>query len=1202
MIEQLSMNARRQRHVAVAVASLFVLGGFGWRSPSSARDSVAATPENTSIKIGFMAQMAEQAQHEWARHWGILNHLPAGRFEGGLVDSGILRAGVKSSAGDLYRRFRQFNVIVWEDIGGDSGIGGVRQLVHAKERIPVVREALERYVRDGGGLFLMPQTSRYTQDESQEIANLLFKGFGMQVLREGVYDAARIYVHPETPLFPEEPFFYTENIREHPVTRDVQRLYLSCFFNQHNKQPGVIAVKYSSAWEAVVSAHDEGKSFHTGAFNRMNLDSEGTYKTAPPIVAVREFGRGRVLSFANQTTHLFINYGCEVWPKVTAEKGDTVQGFPSDGLKLAQNAWAWLAEPSLDMADFGTFTESTDELPPLPVEREFEWPFPQPQKTDVRGIVGVHSAYSDGAGDVDAYVAAAKEAGLCFLVFSEALDALTEDEFKQLKADCLRVSNDEFYACPGIEFIDPLGLRWATYAERLRYPPPTDTTRGKTHVMFDGKVLHMPGAYSVMTHFAPLGLLGTDKLYEVGGHQANMWWFHRFFPFVYDGADLVEEDIDGYLFGLRDVRFLSPVGFSQVKRPADLATAAAACVTVFKDLATVRRACNSSGNHRRAVGSPAYVTQGPAIPLWQVYTAASSGRPVQATRGMQRIRAKFEMRSPNGIRDVKVHDANFGAVRRFLGNGAQTLTREFELVLDRQHYLVLEVTDTKGKKAISSYWYCCGVYRSMRCGDNLNFLGSDMIIHHPDRHQPLQAGLPYAGHLKQACQIRGIDGGGHAVEAPVMLTDPTISMATGRYPDAYNDGEVTGMVLDVPMSSDNINIYAMDMSTIAEGASRKGRPGSTSGHVLRHLRKNEYVEQHETSYVIKPRINWHLKWNLRRHYEATENYRGGIIWHEGIIKAKQDIALRGGVGIPLQSIMGRGGAKAGMSHHMLVRDRDRGELHWRISGDGPNPDRADLSGVLAVGGYAALMPSPVGYYAFLPGSGTDYRYDGSWWLKSKGNNGRLYIGMGNEEPSTIKAGTEYRYRYAIATVPSQEIGPELMQDISASFNLDGGTNGYPFSVTQGTFQDAEMFFSVRAARNETRFKLGPREMICDLPIRVRGLEDNGCVAVYTRNAHGPYFKYVPMVKGEALFQERIEEGATFWAGNVFLCENKDVKLTLVNYGRKPDQKPFLELHNPTDTAISSRVWSPPGTPVHGGFRQDVTLPAGDSVRMDVEAE
>jgi hypothetical protein len=71
-----------------------------------------------------------------------------------------------------------------------------------------------------------------------------------------------------------------------------------------------------------------------------------------------------------------------------------------------------------------------------------------------------------------------------------------------------------------------------------------------------------------------------------------------------------------------------------------------------------------------------------------------------------------------------VLDPTQGTIRRFLGHGAKELSREFEMVDDQQHWVVLEVTDTAGKKALSTdikvYSYKADLFR---CGDNCNILG-----------------------------------------------------------------------------------------------------------------------------------------------------------------------------------------------------------------------------------------------------------------------------------------------------------------------------------------------------------------------------------------------------------------------------------------------------------------------------------------------
>jgi hypothetical protein len=76
-------------------------------------------------------------------------------------------------------------------------------------------------------------------------------------------------------------------------------------------------------------------------------------------------------------------------------------------------------------------------------------------------------------------------------------------------------------------------------------------------------------------------------------------------------------------------------------------------------------------------------------------------------------------------------------------------------------------------------------------------------------------------------------------------------------------------------------------------------------------------------------------------------------------------------------------------------------------------------------------------------------------------------------------------------------------------------------------------------------------------------------------------------------------GSTVWAGNVFLCENKAVKLTLVCDGMAAGRGPCLEVHNPADQAFHAAIVSPPHTPLFGGMRLTASVPAKASVALPV---
>jgi hypothetical protein len=77
-----------------------------------------------------------------------------------------------------------------------------------------------------------------------------------------------------------------------------------------------------------------------------------------------------------------------------------------------------------------------------------------------------------------------------------------------------------------------------------------------------------------------------------------------------------------------------------------------------------------------------------------------------------------------------------------------------------------------------------------------------------------------------------------------------------------------------------------------------------------------------------------------------------------------------------------------------------------------------------------------------------------------------------------------------------------------------------------------------------------------------------------------------VVKGTAWFQEEIDEKNEMWVGNVFVCDNKGIKVTAV-------------LDGLTEKAITTRVFSPAHVPTLRPMAVDVTVPPGDSIRFQL---
>lgn len=1075
----------------------------------------------------------------------------------------------------------------------------VIQLVNHSEGIPtftadyqaraaVVGRALARYVSEGGGLLIAPQSARYANTEDELYWNAVYKPLGLTILHEGVYDKTRVF---EGRTVSEEPFFFTTSVKEHPVTQGVKALYLP--LHGSARYPGVAAMAYSPEWTVVVQGEADARSYRSTASgeNAIDLNAEGTYTSAPPIVAVREYGKGRVVCYPLSHLFLGMNHRNPLWPDTVETNGDPAAGRSSDSMKLIMNAFHWLAEPAEGIEGYGTYKVTP--YAPVSFPRHVDWDqqtFTAPITNDVRGIVGAHTAYTDGKGTVAEYVAAARAAGLSFIVFADPLEQLSKETLARLKADCAAASlANDFYACPGIEFTDGIGNRWAFWGESIAWPRDTITETAGTYVQWDGERIHNYGAFAAFSRYSGSALLDYDQLRANGAHAENLWWFFHYVPFVYEGTRLIADNMEDYLFGLRDLRWAALSSFTRIHAPAEVAAAADTCFMGMRNLEMATVALNTrTAAWGKAAAAGQYVSQGPVIASWDAIDSQMEDN-WQFTRGAQRVRVRFVVRSDDGIQEVKVHDDDHGPVRRFLGHGARELTREFEFVHDRQHHLVLEVTDTQGRRAVS-YDILVFSYKGnlFRCSDNNNILGPTQMCWIPDRNEFFNAAKGFRNGSSYA--LRGYDTSSTTLGVPTsyIQLSQMIGMKGlpgGRYPDNVQLDAMPAWRMDVGVNSHNMQIATMRSTMLAERYSSDKRPTPAMATVPRDVMENEYFDRTHTLYAPMEKIDMYVTGNHRRVREGRKNYKGAILWHEGEIRFKKDCTLSGQVPIALVE-----------ERFPTDLDRRIGELFIITEADGSTEvglvrNKATSirrHGRIRPGGYAATMTTPVGYFGVLvPADMTNFVYQASLpgWVTFTGGLG--YDGQ------QIKAGDVIKYRFGVGTFADEIAGSAMLEHTVKAMNMGGGHDGYPVEMTVGTLEDATFFFTARSTANEAAFTLGPQELMIDLPIRVHGLLDNGCAALYSTLR--PWFRYVPVDEhGTAWFQESIDRANSMWVGNVFVCDNSDVKLTLVVDGQTEGAPPFLELHNPTDHEITTSIHSPANTPIFGGISADLVLSAGDS--------
>ena len=1132
--------------------------------------------QGAGIKMGLTRSDGEKYNHEFVNYSAEAAYFREQGIEPALFDLHKLCYG-KVNFLQLYSQLKKHHAIILRTNCESISTYDAQDRENAK----AVAKALSMYVKAGGGLILQMSAVRYPNDEDELFWNDCLKPFGIQILHEGIYDPTNSQM-TRIKFNLSKEMSYTRNIKPHPVTRGVKGLLLPLY--SYNNFPGTPAFKFSRDWQVVVRGEKTAESYQNDRLNnRFKPTKPGTYKSAPPLVAVRAFGKGRIVAIPINKLYTGMNYKNFFWGNQVEYKG--LPGKPSNAMLLFANAVKWAAENSIKNPELGKYKAA--EYSKVKYPEKVSWDnmiFAQPAKKTVKGTWGLHSNLTDGKGTVADYAKAAKAGGLSFIVFSEPLELLSCAKLKKLIAECKAVSNDEFYACPGVEFSDAAGNRWTAWSERIKWPVDTFKKDKYTYKQWDGEKINHCGKYMFNCGLSGFALLDYKKLRENGSYPENMWWFFNIIPKVYDGGKLIADNSEQMTFAHRDLRWVYPITFNRIKSPGQLKQAVKTGITVFNNLEWAKKALNKRcAPVYFARAGQEYITNGNIKIDWQMINGQMENNWLY-TRGAQRIRCSFTVEAPAGVKFVKVVDGFGGTIRNFAGNGAVKLKKELEFSNSRKHALWLEVTDNNNHTAISHveriWCYKQGLFR---CGDNLNILGALGMYWHPDRNQMLPIIKKF--HNAEMYSVMGWDRANADCPLPETWPLNTVDIeGVGNYPP-NNRNQISGTRMRVDLASHDVQMVTMRMDELMERFDTPERPGPGSCTISRKIKDNEYFSRTDSMYAFRDNADFFIIWNHRRLREGLENFKGSFILHEGEFKFKKDIVLAGTV--PIKLLRLNTPFEAGRAFNKLVvDDLKRGRISIEIKAD---KEPRSYSGVIKPGGYLAVMNSPVGYIGIMTPHNQKLSYSFRW-------PGTVLLGLG-ESGQKIEKGRLVKYRYLAAVLTDTADNAGQLQQLVKTYNLDGGSKGYPLKVKTGKLLGAEIFLTLQADNYEAVFTAGPAETVIDMPIKVKGIQDNGCAAIYS-SMH-PWFNFVPVVKGTAILQESIAKANDIWLGNVFVAENPDTKITLVKDGQDEGRKAFLVIHNPTDKIIKTKIYSPANTPVFGGKSFSVTIPAGDSIKHNL---
>jgi len=1080
------------------------------------------------------------------------------------------------SAEALWAQIEGFEVLLLPEFLGREG---------SAEEVDVLSRVLQRYMEAGGGLLLIGAVGSVWPVADD---GALFPETGLRLANQGVQDP-----DTEIPGISQSGcYWWTRQVTPHEVTAGVR-----CLAFPKIADYAMIATRRMSCsddWAVLVRAEASARVYdHSQSHTSIKhvWEDTGEDEVQPPLAAAREFPTSRMAVLPIRSDFIISNLGNPGFPQVFMELGDG-DANPSDGMTFVVNMLRWLAAPAVAKGVLGGYR-----APPAAEVGSFPHPssipapptIPEAAHRYFSGVAGLRSSYAGGEATIAEYAAAAREAGLSWIAFADPWEELSDEEYAQTQEECRAVSGPDFLALPGIRYTDAVGLEWVFF--RPRFLPRTEyLTADGSRLYRDGPYIWNAAGKSVGFARMPLGL----SRHEID--PRTLFWQHYLPLWEYDGDELVADNTDQYLAMISAGFSVVPMAFHDVRDRDGLLAAASRCATVmaadsFEEARAVffpEDECPYPLYHQRFN----YVTTGPRIEQFDMSRFSMGGSRDELTAGNQCFGMRLTASSDVGLAEVAVLDRNGRIYRRFLPDGDERFTAAWTGIRERQHFFVVRVTDTQGRVACSSPRSTINNARGLWfCSDNQNALyNQNTRAYCQALHDFPASPENWVPHF---FGWRGWDGWQHMVKqlkifAPLwglvvtVQTDDGAGARTELTPGEH--GRVgyerpTG----VPLAGYWCNVFRARTSRVID------LPEDSDGwppfHVRRPIGPTPLTEHELTATVPACRADLENLWFRPEFFSnSLASYDASLALFEGTIRFKRDAVL-GEVARPIELVGLRGGEGLGLADILVYAP----ETGLRAAGGGTY-----FAETVPPGGFVTV--GPLAGAPFVANLGPEtVSFSGSRDDQGCFLNGAIGMGRGGQR---VAAGTEMRFRLVngYLTRGDEDTG-EVARDLAESLNLTGGTSGYPLTVRRGRLLDAAFILTLAADDYGVEFAAGPRRMCIDLPVRVLGLADNGCAAFLDR-ARG-HFVFVPFVDGEdcALFQVAIDEGVDLWVGNIFVCDDPAIRLTLT---AAHEGRPRLEVHNPTDRGRVVTVHSPDHAPMFGGLRRQVRVEPGASTFIEPE--
>jgi hypothetical protein len=1056
---------------------------------------------------------------------------------------------------------KQFDVVV---VSGAMEKPWDATVLRLKIKPGMVDNLLE-YNRQGGGVVWTPLGAGYGALDWNESTGHKIDAEALDESLDG--DANKTFASVTENLRNKLSYFWSTEIEKHAVTDGVRGLFLG--IDGEWGWPATIPMTFGESWQVVVHGGPETRTVTNktprGGEARAHTPSEttGTYESRPEIIAVRaESGerKGRMMVLPIYTTWTWGNHGHPAMKEAFLFNGDGIH--PSDGQKFLMNSWRWLAEPAVAAGMGGA---------PLPTPAEDKAPDLSPvtwQKPEdipwgnihggpwMRGLIGARSQYGGGSGTVAEWVAAAKAAGLQYLIFVDELGELTGEEYAKLIADCKAATDDTFTAIPGLGAYDTDGV--------YRFMPGLDRMPSPSRLTEDGKRFKQHVGVCSDSAWVTWPVMA-----EFGKAKYDLWWNHVISacaPLVYEKGKLVDDGVKRWWYELEkgNMRML-PLSLVRMDKPADIAEAVAnAHVTVLRtgngaDIVTKIFRWGFSGQI-----FPSYLTSGPEIVEWICHGAASPGGGGEPyLPNSSRFRLLLKARSDAGIAKVTLTDLADGKVyRNWRPEGEKEFTVALDEKLDRLRLLALVVTDVNGRTAIAppAYPQMMG-NRVWHMGDRL------MGLHHQggwnEDHTRLIGNVGTAlglGYQKAAInECAGSFQTDHASELKFIGIE-----GAGVYPAELKlnaNLRVDGKRI-LPAYRYNLALSGHDLTVLDHVGNTMLKPGAKFDF------NGPPAAMEPTPYAdITIR-----SWGLRQPYMTPVK----MVVDEITFKFKQDCK-------PQALILGRhwGPNNDTDFNFLCIRSgADADTKAWTFSAGQKFRRKTNFT----PGGYlyqAKMLAGTMGVIAL----------DDKIMADSEARHHRYHVRP--ELAREFKAGDEIKVRMLLVarTFDDQQGSSEWLQQLISDYGIGTGKPGYPYEVLQGQVKEINYIFDLQAENGGAAVKIGKYPLVSTLPLRVNGIRANSVCGEYDLGTKR--IRPLPVFEGSVTTSVQPSWAAShLYIGEWLTWNNAQARVSLVQDGENFQ----LEAHNPTDKEITVTLTGAAGFAPLAKFAKTLTIAPHHSVK------